>query len=42
MDPDEMAENIEAARHYIEDEANRTRGGFQPGGLDPPSGSQQV
>ena len=41
MDPDEMAENIEAACHYMEDEANRTRGGFQPGGLDPPSGSQQ-
>ena len=41
MDPDEMAENIEAARHYKEDEANRTRGGFQPGGLDPPGGSQQ-
>ena len=41
MDPDEMAENIEAACHYMEDEANRTRGGFQPGGLDLPSGSQQ-
>ena len=41
MDLDEMAENIEAACHYMEDEANRTRGGFQPGGLDPPSGSQQ-
>ena len=33
-----MEENLEAACHLINDEANRTRG---PGGLDPPSSHEQ-
>ena len=36
MDQDDLEENMEAARNFMDDEANRTRGGFQPGGLDPP------
>ena len=42
MDQDDLEENMEAARNFMDDEANRTRGGFQPGGLDPPSGHEQL
>ena len=33
MNEAEFTENVEQARDYMDDEANRTRGGFMPGGL---------
>ena len=36
MEEDEFAQNMDNARDLLDDEANRTRNGFQPGGLGDP------